>query len=257
MAENPNKISQIQIGAVTYDICDATARNHTITDDDYIIVDNNLDLTSEINNNYIDGKSFLIKDSEGQSRVSLKGINYEPSGNQGFRLQAHRSVNKGDDYIDDVYNTLELVISPTGQPIVGMTQNSKSAWRSTLELGTTAPSTILWSGTNLMTSGTDQVANLSANISTCPSGVALHWQPYIDEKAVTYYHRYTFVPKNYPFGQGLMVTLFGNLLSNFACKYIYVHDNKIVGNDSNDDTGTSNGITYTNNWWVLTQVIAV
>lgn len=30
MAENPNKISQVQIGSTTYDICDAVARNGTL-----------------------------------------------------------------------------------------------------------------------------------------------------------------------------------------------------------------------------------
>lgn len=30
MAENPNKISQVQIGSTTYDICDAVARNATL-----------------------------------------------------------------------------------------------------------------------------------------------------------------------------------------------------------------------------------
>ena len=250
MAENPNKISQIQIGAVTYDICDATARNHTITDDDYIIVDNNLDLTSEINNNYIDGKSFLIKDSEGQSRVSLKGVNYEPSGNQGFRLQAHRSVNN-----DDVYNTLELVISPTGQPTVGMTQNARSAWRSTLELGTTAPGTILWSGAYNMIA--NQTANLSANVSSCMTGIVLHWQVYINGALENYDHNYTFIPKTHTNGSGIGCTLSTGGGNTIGFKYVYVANDRITGNDLNDDTGTKNGITVANNRWVLSQVIAV
>jgi hypothetical protein len=40
-------------------------------------------------------------------------------------------------------------------------------------------------------------------------------------------------------------------------KALRIYDNRIVGDDSNDDTGTASGITFDNKYWVLTQVIAV
>jgi hypothetical protein len=50
MAENPNKISQIQVGTVTYDICDATARNDiSILTDSFEIDPNSADKSFNIN----------------------------------------------------------------------------------------------------------------------------------------------------------------------------------------------------------------
>lgn len=122
-------ISQIKVGNVTYDICDAVARDHTIIDDNYTIVDNDLALASETNNpRYTSSTGFFIEDSENQRRVNLRGVNFE-SGNQGFQLQCHRKVNDS-----DVYNTLGLYINSTGTRTVEF--SNKNDWRAALGLGT-------------------------------------------------------------------------------------------------------------------------
>lgn len=246
MAENPNKISQIQIGSVTYDICDAIARNHTIIDDDYVIVDNNFPTTNETKT-YGGTKGFYVHDSTGEIRIGLKPVSYE-DGRQGVSVVTGRKINDS-----NIYNEVFLGIKPDGSRTVRLSE--AAPWRTALELGTTAPGTVLWSGAWYMAG--NQTANLSADITTCPSGVVLHWQPYADGNSLAYNHNYTFIPKNYPFTQGLSVMLIGNGMNNLGCKYVYIHNNKIDGNDLNDDTGTSSGITYNNKYWVLTQVIAV
>ena len=42
-----------------------------------------------------------------------------------------------------------------------------------------------------------------------------------------------------------------------ASKYLYIHDDKITGSDSNNKSGTANGITYNNAGFVLRYVIGV
>jgi hypothetical protein len=44
----------------------------------------------------------------------------------------------------------------------------------------------------------------------------------------------------------------------YAAKYLYINDDRIVGNDNNTATGTGAcGITYANNGFVLRYVIGV
>ena len=45
--------------------------------------------------------------------------------------------------------------------------------------------------------------------------------------------------------------------SYICSKYLYIHDEKIGGNDNNALTGTANGITYANNACVMRYVIGV
>lgn len=119
---------------------------------------------------------------------------------------------------------------------------------------------VLWSGNWYMND--TQTAELSEPISEQKNGIVLvfrRWIPgdtYKNERINTF-----FVCKK-------VVELLGNgrghsfLLSTVGlayvgCKYLYIHDTKIVGNVSNDDVSTASGITYTNNQWVLSYVIGV
>ena len=45
--------------------------------------------------------------------------------------------------------------------------------------------------------------------------------------------------------------------SMVATKYLYINDESIAGNDSNDDEGTGNGVTYNNKSYVLRYVIGI
>lgn len=119
----------------------------------------------------------------------------------------------------------------------------------------TVPGTVLWSGGYYMTSS--HTANLSHNISTCPTGIVLHFQPYTSSTVQNYYHQYCFVPKTTSFAAIHNFTLCTTGFTKVGMKALRIYDNRIVGDDVNDDTGTASGITFANNYWVMTQVIAV
>ena len=141
-------------------------------------------------------------------------------------------------------NRLDLGIAQDGTKSVSV--NDTAAWRSALELGTTAPGTILWSGTLYMTGG--HTANLSHNISTCPSGILLHWQPYTSSTVQNWGHEFTFIPKTQHNGAGCMARLATSKFGVVGTKSFYVSDNKITGNNDNNASGTANGIKYTNGY---------
>lgn len=119
--------------------------------------------------------------------------------------------------------------------------------------------TVLWSN-----SGWAMAANvtltLAYNMSTCPSGIVLHWQAYANGETKDYDHVYTFIPKQHAVvsaGAGVVCQLASNSFAYVGTKYVYVGNSTITGHANNISTGTANGITYANNHWVLTQVIAV
>lgn len=130
--------------------------------------------------------------------------------------------------------------------------------RANLGLGTTAPGTVLWSDSYVMNAS--QTAYLSANVSSCPTGIVLHWQAYENGATQNYDHVYQFIPKNHVVvasGKGITCLMTNAAGSKIGRKYVYVHDDNIVGNSNNTATGTASGITFANNYWVLTQIIAV
>lgn len=123
----------------------------------------------------------------------------------------------------------------------------------------TPAGTVLWSsgGWHMVA---NQTANLAYNVSTCPTGIVLHWQPYTSSTTQNYNHTYYFVPKTHVAsynGTGVVVQLGNHDFSNMASKYLYISNDHITGHANNTATGTGSGITYANNKWVLTQIIAV
>lgn len=104
-----------------------------------------------------------------------------------------------------------------------------------------------------------QTAALSANVSSCPTGITLHWQAYANGEIKNYDHNYQYIPKSHVAsyaGTGVMCILITSDAAKIGRKYLYIHDGKIDGNSNNTATGTASGVTFTNNYWVLTQVIA-
>lgn len=122
---------------------------------------------------------------------------------------------------------------------------------------------LLWSNSNGYYMHSGQTINLASPISEQHRGIILHWQGYISgESAQNYDHNYTFIPKqhieNAP-GQGVSCILSGSTGNRFSCKYVYVRDTSITGNDNNSQTVTrdTSGITFSNNYFVLTEVYGV
>ena len=80
--------------------------------------------------------------------------------------------------------------------------------------------------------------NFSAPVSTQPHGILIEFAPYVD-------------------GQACNGESYNIYIDPWCSKWIYVYDDKIVGNDANSKTGTTNGISYNNRKYVLSRVYGV
>lgn len=120
---------------------------------------------------------------------------------------------------------------------------------------------ILW-GPNFYYMNANHTINLSQKVSEQKNGIVLMWQAFVDGKPQSYDFNYTFVPKHHTLvfpGSGVTCWLSNSSGNIVATKYVYVHNDKIVGNNVNDDGATkrASGITTTNNYWVLAYVLGV
>lgn len=118
---------------------------------------------------------------------------------------------------------------------------------------------ILWEGEIYMKG--DQTANLSEKITEQKNGIVLIWSHY-DSGTKNEGFTFFFIPKEYikvtnSTGYGINCTMAHYRFNVIVNKYIYVHDDRIIGNDINNATGTTNGVTYANNRMVLRYVIGV
>ena len=119
---------------------------------------------------------------------------------------------------------------------------------------------VLWSGAYLMNAS--QTATLSAKISEQPNGIVLVFSRYSASTAQNYHWQSDFIPKEFVSLHGgnghLSMLSTDGTFSVFGSKYLYIHNDKIVGNDVNTTSGTGAcGITYNNGGFVLRYVIGV
>ena len=120
----------------------------------------------------------------------------------------------------------------------------------------------LWSG-GLQMKGS-QVATLSEAVSAQPHGIVLVFSRCDASNGTPLEWGWTthFVPKEIininakSSGQSFMMSD-NALFESVCCKYLYIGDTSIGGNDNNIATGTKNGITYANNAHMLRAVIGV
>lgn len=117
---------------------------------------------------------------------------------------------------------------------------------------------ILWEGGMYMTAG--HRIDLPETISSQPSGIALVFSRYgdgavADHNFNSFFVSKTFIQKKTAFGNAFFMATTD--FAVVAAKYLYIHDDAIVGNVNNDKTGTANGITYNNKAYVLRYVIGV
>jgi len=119
---------------------------------------------------------------------------------------------------------------------------------------------VLWSGGYYMTGS--HTINLSEKISQQPSGIVLVFSRYSGGEAQNYHWNEFFVSKEWVrrhpgTGHSFMMTNDG-LFGIMASKYLYIHDDKIGGNDVNGQSGTgASGIIYNNAGFVLRYVLGV
>lgn len=179
-----------------------------------------------------------------------------------------------------VNQSFSIVVSPVGdkgQKKQRLTTCSKTAakvferfyyqdtwgeWFCTSDFGTS----LLWDGSVASSSGGiymngSQVAELSEPIREQPNGILLIFSCYADGNAKNYWFN-TFFKSKFEVGKfnGVGHSFFlmsGSDFEAVGSKYLYIYDDKITGNANNTKTGTTNGITYANNKFVLRYVIGV
>lgn len=124
-----------------------------------------------------------------------------------------------------------------------------------------ANNNVLW-GPNYYFMNANQTINLSQKVSEQKSGIVLVWQGYSDGQVQPWDFNFTFIPKWQVItnsSRGNCCFLTGSNGNSIGTKYVYIYDDKIVGNDINGNGATkrNSGITTTNNHWVLTHVLGV
>lgn len=120
-----------------------------------------------------------------------------------------------------------------------------------------AQNNVLWTGASFMVAS--QTANLSQKVSDQATGIVLCWSAYSGGAQDSNWV-YTFVPKWHVSahrGTGVTINMAAGNFAHIGVKYVYVGESSIVGHDYNNKSGTANGITYANNYWVLRAVIGV
>lgn len=119
---------------------------------------------------------------------------------------------------------------------------------------------VLWSGGYYMTAG-HKIA-LRQKVSAQKNGIVLVFSRYSGGAVQDYHFNHFFVSKAFVelhagAGSSFIMTTDGNF-SVMACKYLYIHDDLISGNDVNNASGTgTSDITYNNAGFVLRYVIGV
>lgn len=98
----------------------------------------------------------------------------------------------------------------------------------------------------------DYTGIFSAPASTQPHGILIEFAPYADGQAKGHGLVTFFIPKGRCNGESYNI-----YIDPWCSKWIYVYDNKIVGNDANSKNGTTNGISYNNRKYVLSRVYGV
>lgn len=134
-------------------------------------------------------------------------------------------------------------------------QNSWGAWHTVHD----GRGKILWSGGYYMTAS--HTITLAEKVSQQPSGIVLVFSRFSGGEAQNYHFNSFFISKEWVrlhggSGCSFMMTNDG-LFTIMATKYLYIHDDKIGGNDVNNQTGTGSGITFNNAAFVLRYVLGV
>lgn len=113
---------------------------------------------------------------------------------------------------------------------------------------------VLWSGGMYMTE--DHTATLSTAISNMLFGAIFVWSKYEDGASKNFNWHHFFVPKHHVLqhsGTGILMCD-----PYYAMrKYLYVSDVKVTGHAGNNDSGTTNGIAYANNTYVLRYILGI
>ena len=135
-------------------------------------------------------------------------------------------------------------------------ESGECEWVRTSDFG----GVLLWQDVRYMSGS--HTATLAEPISKQNNGIVLVFSRYSSNTAQNYHFNHAFVHKMFVkmhpgAGSTFLMTTDGTF-SVMAAKYLYIHDDRIVGNDINQETGMgASGIEYENNGFVLRYVIGV
>lgn len=124
---------------------------------------------------------------------------------------------------------------------------------------------ILWSGQVYMQPS--HIISLSETVDSQRNGIVLAWSgfDFVNQEAKNYDWNYVFVPKYHvdksnDAGAGVACFLVNGDASYLGVKYVYVHNDKITGNENNNkenSTAPNSGMLLNNKRFVLRYVIGV
>ena len=120
---------------------------------------------------------------------------------------------------------------------------------------------VLWGDgrTSGMSMTANQRVKLSEAVSAQPNGIVLVFCAYNGINDTNYSWQSFFIPKQLVAlsTEGHTFTLSSGKFTYVGTKYLYINDTSITGHADNNLTGTSNGIAFANNKFVLRYVIGV
>lgn len=181
-------------------------------------------------------------DRAGTLRVSSGIGTKKISGAYAYIVQEYHSHNNGDPiYRRHLISNADGVFTP-------------GEWRAITFRG----QKVLWSGTWYMTAG--HQADLSEPVSKQDNGIVLVFSTYQSGAAIDANFNMFFVPKQFVSlmnGYGSAYRMNTADYSHVCTKYLYIHDEYIKGNESNNQSGTGSGITFNNAMYVLRYVLGV
>lgn len=236
-------------------------------DDEIIDIPSAIEMdTDSINMRVNDAGSVLLSNDakDGSSRLVAK-VYGQSALDPCFTMSADRSSGYNKAQVDTgngVYTTWQC----NGGGTADITHSVKSTngstkvaqWDSSIRFAKNSKLVASYDGTTPVLLSTavypnaDYTGIFSAPASTQPHGILIEFAPYADGQAKGYGLVTFFIPKGKCNGESYNI-----YIDPWCSKWIYVYDNKIVGNDANSKNGTTNGISYNNRKYVLSRVYGV
>lgn len=182
------------------------------------------------------------------------------NGNDYDALVSSVNYTFGSEYLETIQGKSDFRSESSGDiGSVDILSNAKTNQKSIDAIKT---NNILWSGAAYLhvVNGNRQVINLSVPITTQTSGIVLVFSPYVNGEALDYEYQTVFIPKamvDFNAEVGMTARLSYPNYSHIGSKYITFDNSHIYGEAVNTQSGTNNGVTFDNSYWVLRYVIGV
>lgn len=206
-------------------------------------------------NDYLTTGSYAVKSNADAETIA--NIPVQIAG----RLEVANSTGKETPVSNWAYLRQKFIPYLTDYPTYerDITRNESNVWSYSEWVATSLrDQKILWSGGYMMTEG--HSITLNEKISDQPNGIELVFCRYANGTVEDSNYNHFFVSKKFvatQAGKGSCFFMPAVNFSSICAKYLYISNDRITGNANNNLTGTTNGITFANNTYVLKYVIGV